>query len=166
MLPVLFFAGTASSLELRSAVFENGGGLPARYTGLEDDVSPGLNWSGAPQGTQSFVLIMDDPDAPMGTWVHWVIYDIPKSASGLEADVAKKSILDNGTRQGMNSFRETGYGGPYPPPGPAHRYFFKLYAVDIVLTLPPGAGKDAVLQAMQGHVLAEARLTARFGRAK
>ncbi len=165
-LSLFLFTGSGSCLELRSDAFEDGGDIPVRYTCLGEDVSPGLNWSDVPAGTQSFVLIVDDPDAPFGTWVHWVAYDIPKDAAGLKEDVPKKFMLDNGTRQGFNSFRRIGYGGPCPPPGRPHRYVFRLYALDTVLRLGPGAGKGALTRAMRGHVLNEARLTGRFGRKK
>ena len=166
---VLFFAGflftgSVFALELRSSAFKNGEFIPIRYTGKGEDVSPPLNWRGAPEETRSFVLIMDDPDAPMGTWVHWVVYNIPAHAKGLEENVPPNAVLNDGTTQGITSFRRIGYGGPSPPPGPAHRYFFKLYAIDIKLDLPPGAIKNTVIGAMKGHVLQEAQLKGLFKR--
>lgn len=158
------FINTTFSLELTSDAFKNGGEIPRRYTGLGDDISPGLKWRDIPDRTQSFVLIMDDPDAPVGIWVHWVMYDIPGRVSSLEEDVPKEEILDNGNRQGINSFKCIGYGGPYPPPGPRHRYIFKLYALDTVLNLAPGMSKDSVIQVMEEHVLDKAQLMGRFGR--
>jgi Raf kinase inhibitor-like YbhB/YbcL family protein len=158
------FAGSAFGLELWSTAFKNGEFIPARYTGRGEDVSPSLSWSGAPKETRSFVLIMDDPDAPMGTWVHWVVYNIPANIRRLEENVPPKAVLDNATTQGVTSFRRIGYGGPNPPPGPAHRYFFKLYAIDIKLDLPPGAIKSVVIRAIKGHVLEEAQLEGLFKR--
>jgi Raf kinase inhibitor-like YbhB/YbcL family protein len=161
---VLFLDGSALCLELKSDVFKDGGTIPVRYTGAGEDISPALSWSDAPAGTQSFALIMDDPDAPMGTWVHWVVYDIPKDADGLGENIPGKPVLAGGARQGKNSFHRVEYGGPSPPPGPAHRYIFTLYALDIVLDLAPGAGKAEVLRAMEGHILDKATLTGVFGR--
>ena len=161
---LLFFAGEARSLELSSDAFDAGGRIPARFTGQGEDISPALAWSGAPEGTKSFALIMDDPDAPMGTWVHWVIYNIPGSSTGLGEDVPLDEVLGDGARQGTNSFRRIGYGGPNPPPGPAHRYIFTLYALDAELDIAPGAEKREVLAAMKGHILAQASLKGTFGR--
>ncbi len=163
-LSILLLTGIAYCLELRSGAFEGGGNIPARYTCLGENVSPGLSWSGVPAGAQSFVLIMDDPDAPAGTWVHWVIYDILKDAGGLKENVPKRPVLADGARQGMNSFRRVEYGGPCPPPGPAHRYVFTLYALDVVLGLAPGASKETVMRGMKGHILGKATLTGMFGR--
>ncbi|MFH1552021.1 MAG: YbhB/YbcL family Raf kinase inhibitor-like protein [Candidatus Omnitrophota bacterium] len=151
-------------MELTSGAFKNGEDMPRRYTGAGDDISPGLKWSGVPDGTESFVLIMDDPDAPGGTWVHWVMYNIPKDVKGLVEDVPKERVLTEGAGQGKNSFGRIGYGGPHPPPGPAHRYVFTLYALDTALNLAPGADKSAVSKAMQGRVLDKAQLTGMFGR--
>lgn len=150
-------------MEIKSEAFGAGKHIPAQYTGLGADISPDLKWGDAPEGTLSFVMIMDDPDAPLGTWVHWVVYNIPAGSGGLKKNLPKVKNLDNGTTQGINSFREIGYGGPHPPPGPAHRYVFKLYALDTVLGLSPGASKEEVTRAMKGHVLEEANLTGMFG---
>ncbi len=161
---VIVLAGdTAYCLELRSDAFEDGGDMPVQYTGKGKDVSPALTWSDVPARTQSFALIMDDPDAPMGTWVHWVIFNIPETATGLKEDIPGDLVLDDGTRQGMNSFRWVGYGGPHPPRGPKHRYFFRLYALDIVLELRAGANKGQLIRAMQKHILDEATLMGKFG---
>ncbi|MCD6340057.1 MAG: YbhB/YbcL family Raf kinase inhibitor-like protein, partial [Verrucomicrobia bacterium] len=129
-----------------------------------EDVSPPLAWSGAPEGAQAFALICDDPDAPMGTWVHWVIYDIPAEAAGLEENVPPEESLPNGARQGRNDFRRIGYGGPCPPPGKPHRYFFRLYALSAKTGLPPGATKARLLQAMEGKILAQAELMGTYQR--
>lgn len=158
------FARMGVCMELKTNAFSEGGLIPLKHTGLSSDVSPELAWSDAPEGVKSFVLIMDDPDAPMGTWVHWVVYDIPSSSSGLEEGVPKQAVLGDGTKQGVTSFREVGYGGPNPPPGKPHRYIFTLYALDAVLNMEPGADKSKVLKAIKGHVLDEATLTGKFGR--
>ena len=123
------------SFKLSSTFFVPGGMIPKQFTCDGTDVSPALEWSGAPENTKSFSLITDDPDAPVGTWVHWVLYDLPADAKELAEGVRKDEQLSNGARQGRNDFRRIGYGGPCPPPGPAHRYFFKLYALDAVLSL-------------------------------
>lgn len=156
--------GPAMSLKLTSAAFQPGGTIPKKFTCDGPDVSPALAWSGAPAGTKSFALIMDDPDAPVGTWVHWVLYDLPAGMHELAENVAKQEELPDGARQGRNDFRRIGYGGPCPPPGPAHRYFFKLYALDAKLGLKPGATKADVEKAMKGHVLAQGELMGRYGR--
>src|SRR5438034_9004555 len=130
-------------------------------------ISPPLSWSGAPAGTRSFALIVDDPDAPAGSWVHWVLYNLPADVSELPENIAKVESLDlDGARQGRNDFRRPGYGGPCPPPGPAHRYFFKLYALDAPLKLTAGAQKRDVEAAMEGQVLATAQLMGTYARAK
>ena len=107
---------------------------------------------------------MDDPDAPMGTWVHWVLYDLPANTTGLPEDVAKTQAISNGAKQGLNSWPRLGYGGPCPPPGKPHRYFFKLYALDTMLDLKPGLTKKDLLKAMEGHVLAEGQLMGTYQR--
>jgi hypothetical protein len=152
------------SLKLTSTAFQPGGTIPKKFTCDGPDVSPALAWSDAPAGTMSFALIMDDPDAPVGTWVHWVLYDLPAGTHELAEGVAKQEELPDGARQGRNDFRRIGYGGPCPPPGPAHRYFFKLYALDQKLGLKAGATKADVEKAMKGHVLAQGELMGRYGR--
>jgi Raf kinase inhibitor-like YbhB/YbcL family protein len=166
VLPVFLFlfTGTGSCLELKSDAFENGQSVPVRYTGFGENVSPELSWDGVPDGTQSFALIMEDPDAPMGTWIHWVVYNIPKDAGGIREGLPKISILSDGTREGRNSFGQIGYGGPQPPPGPPHGYIFTLYALDGALGVAPGAGKDTVMAAMKGHIRGKAQLVGQFGR--
>jgi Raf kinase inhibitor-like YbhB/YbcL family protein len=156
--------GACMALELKSTAFKNGETIPARYTCEGDDVSPPLAWDDIPPGVASFALIADDPDAPMGTWVHWVIYDIPADARNLPEGMKKAKALPSGAKQGMTDFRDIGYGGPSPPPGPVHRYFFKLYALDVIQELEPGLTKDGLLKAMEGHVLAEAELMGTFRR--
>ena len=138
--------------------------IPDRYTCKGQDISPALLWAGMPEGSRSLALICDDPDAPMGIWVHWVIYNIPVEGSGLPEDVPSSiSTLDNGTTQGTNSWGRIGYGGPCPPSG-THRYYFRLYAIDNALDLEPGATKAQVLSAMEGHVLDECELMGRYSK--
>src|SRR5207248_10416734 len=153
---------------LTSTAFKEGAAIPVKHTCDGADVSPPLAWSGAPAGTGAFALIADDPDAPAGTWVHWVLYDLPGTASQLPESVAKTEVPSElgGATQGKNDFRRTGYGGPCPPPGPAHRYFFKLYALDASLKLKAGATKRDVEAAMQGHVLGTAQLMGTYARQK
>lgn len=151
-------------LTITSAVFSYGGEVPKKFTCDGPDVSPPLQWSDAPTGTQSFVLIVDDPDAPVGTWVHWVVYNVPAEARGLPENVPKQEDLPDKSHQGRNDFRRTGYGGPCPPPGAAHRYFFRLYALDSKLNLNPGATKAQVETAMKGHILAQGELMGRYKR--
>ena len=148
---------------LQSSAFQNGGSIPKKFTCEAADVSPELTWSGAPEKTQSFALIADDPDAPMGTWVHWVIYDLPANTAKLPEGVPMQEQAADAA-QGKNSFGKIGYGGPCPPPGKPHRYFFKLYALDSKLNLKPGARKPEVEAAMKGHVLAQAELMGKYGR--
>lgn len=150
------------ALELTSPAFAHNTLIPAQYTCDGEDISPPLHWHHVPSGALSLTLIMDDPDAPRGTWVHWVIYDIPAASSGLPESVSPTEAFSGGT-QGTNSWPRLGYGGPCPPSG-AHRYFFKLYALDTRLNLPPGATKSDVLHAMSGHVLDEAVLVGLYQR--
>ena len=152
------------ALEIKSTAFENEGPIPAKYTCKGEDVSPELNWSGVPGGTETIALICDDPDAPEMTWVHWVIYNIPSDAGGLDEAVPEDKTLADGAIQGMTDFRRIGYGGPCPPLGGPHRYFFKLYCLDTKLELAPGATKKALLAAMEGHILEEAQVMGKFQR--
>lgn len=152
------------SIEITSPAFEEGGVIPALHTCDAEDLSPSLEWSRPPEGTKSLALICDDPDAPAGTWVHWVIYDIEPSESGLTEGIPTRGVAAGGAKQGINDFRRIGYGGPCPPPGAAHRYFFKLYALDIETDLPAGATKSDLLRVMEGHILGEGRLMGRYQR--
>jgi Raf kinase inhibitor-like YbhB/YbcL family protein len=152
------------ALHLRSAAFQAGGDIPVEFTCDGRDVSPRLEWGNGPAHTRSFALIVDDPDAPHGTWVHWLLYDLPASAVHLDEGVPAQRELPSGARQGLNDFRKIGYGGPCPPPGPTHRYYFRLYALDTSLGLPAGARRAELEQAMKGHVLAQAELMGRYGR--
>lgn len=152
-------------LKIFSSAFEDGGMIPSKYTCDGIDVSPPLSWSGLPEGTKSIAIINDDPDAPMGTWVHWVIYNIPPAAKGLPEDIKRLERLPDGTLQGKNSWGRIGYGGPCPPSG-IHRYFFKIYALDKMLNLKPGATKEELLSAMKGHILAQAQFYGKYTRKK
>jgi Raf kinase inhibitor-like YbhB/YbcL family protein len=154
------------AFSLTSAAFKDGAAIPVKYTCDGADASPPLAWSGAPAGTAAFALIVDDPDAPAGTWVHWVLYNLPGTATRLPENVAKTDAPPElgGALQGRNDFRRTGYGGPCPPPGPAHRYFFKLSALDGALKLAAGVQKRDLEAAMRGHVLGTAQLMGSYSR--
>jgi hypothetical protein len=155
-----------STMKLTSVAWTDGQPIPIKHTCDGADVSPLLSWSGAPAGAQGFALICDDPDAPAGTWVHWVIYGLPATTTALPEKVATTETLPDGAKQGVNDFRRVGYGGPCPPPGAPHRYYFKLYALDAVVSLKPRATKSELLRAMAGHILAEARLMGIYRRAQ
>jgi Raf kinase inhibitor-like YbhB/YbcL family protein len=155
--------GSEMSLTITSPFFKEGDMIPALFTCDGEDHSPALSWTAVPPGTASFALICDDPDAPSGDWVHWVIYDLPAGVAGLPEKVPGADRLEGGGVHGKNSWGRLGYGGPCPPGG-IHRYFFKLYALDVTLGLDPGATKADVLKAMKGHVLAEAQLMGRYKR--
>lgn len=146
-----------------SSAFQEGGMIPAKFTCDGQDISPPLSWSGIPANTRSLALISDDPDAPMGTWVHWVVYNIPPDMTGFEEGEAKDTLARKGVIQGVTDFRRQEYGGPCPPSG-THRYCFKLYALDATLALGPGATKKQVEAAMEGHILAQAQLMGRYTR--
>lgn len=148
--------------ELTSPSFENGSPIPVDFSCKGRNVNPVLAWTEPPTGTKSFALIMDDPDAPSGIWVHWVIYDIPASARGLPEAVPADPALSDGSLQGVTSARSTGYHGPCPPSG-THRYFFKLFALDAILSLPDADGKRLVT-AMEGHILGSAELMGTFSK--
>ncbi|MGB4292887.1 MAG: YbhB/YbcL family Raf kinase inhibitor-like protein [Bacteroidales bacterium] len=150
-------------MEIKSPAFKEGELIPSKYTCDGPDISPPLEWSDAPAGTRSFALISDDPDAPVGTWVHWVIFNIPANVNRLNENIPKKDVLSNGARQGRNDFGRIGYGGPCPPGG-THRYYFKLYALDKELDLKAGSTKRDLLKDMEGHVLAEAYLMGKYKR--
>lgn len=152
------------AFELTSPVFKEGERIPDRYTCEGEDVSPPLHWSVPPAATKSFVVIADDPDAPGGTWVHWVIYNLSLDLRGLPEGIPARDHWLDGALQGLTDFKRVGYGGPCPPPGKPHRYYFKLYALDAVLNLKPRATKSQVLEACKGHILGEAQLMGRFGR--
>ena len=151
-------------MELTTPDFPAGGTIGKPFTADGGDLSPALAWKGAPQATRAFALIVDDPDAPAGTWVHWVLYDLPGTAAGLAQAQPRSPVLGNGAKQGRNSWSRLGWNGPSPPPGKPHRYFFKLYALDGTLGLEPGATAQALERAMKGKVLAEASLMGTYGR--
>lgn len=154
----------SGKMKLKSAGFLEGADIPKLYSCEGEDLSPELEWSGPPAGAKSFALVCDDPDAPAGTWVHWVIYNIPGNSSSLPRGVAKKARLENGALQGLNSWPKTGYNGPCPPPGKPHRYFFRLYALDSKLDLKENATEEELLKAVKGRILAEAELMGRYKR--
>jgi Raf kinase inhibitor-like YbhB/YbcL family protein len=151
-----------ATFQLKTSAFSNGGVIPPKFTCDGADVSPALSWNDPPAGTKAFALIMDDPDAPAGTWVHWVLYDLPASVRELQEGVPKAKDLEIGARQGSNDFRQIGYGGPCPPRGAVHRYSFRLYALDQLTALPAGAAKSDLEPAMKGHILAQSQITGRF----
>jgi len=152
------------NIPVTSTAFAEGRPIPDKYTCSGPNVSPVLRWGNAPAGTKSFALIADDPDAPVGTWVHWVLYDLPPATMSLAENVPSSPELPDGSKQGVNDFGQPGYGGPCPPPGKPHRYFFKIYALDIMLNLKSGATKKELLKAMDGHVLAEGQLMGTYQR--
>lgn len=152
------------TLRVTSTAFPPNGTIPRKHTCDGPDVSPPLSWDAPPGAVQSFALIVDDPDAPAGTWVHWVLFDLPAATRDLPEGVPRDEQLASGARQGRNDFRRVGYYGPCPPAGPVHRYFFKLYALDARLNLKPGASKAEVERAMQGHILAQGELIGRYSR--
>ncbi len=152
------------ALRVSSTQWKRGETIPKKYTGDGADVSPPLVFEGVPTGTKSFALICDDPDAPVGTWVHWIIYDIPRTAKGLPEGVATPATLPDGTHQGRNSWKKTGYGGPSPPPGKPHRYFFRLYALREPLGLAPGLGAKEVEAAARTKSIEAAEYMGMYGR--
>ncbi len=152
------------AFELRSPALSPGGEIPVNYTCDGADLSPPLRWSDSPAKTKSFALIVDDPDAPGGTWAHWVLYGLAATLRELSEGVPARETVPGIGTQGVNGFRKVGYGGPCPPRGPAHRYFFKLYALDTELTLPPRRTKADLLKAIEGHVLGQAELMGRYKR--
>jgi len=154
----------AMTVQLTSSAFAEGGFVPAKYTCDGENVSPPLQWSGVPGAAKSLALIADDPDAPAGTWVHWVLYGLPPTVTELPEKVPATDSLANGAKQGINDFQRLGYGGPCPPAGGPHRYFFKLYALDTEIPLPPRAAKKDLVGAMEGHILAQGQLMGKYKR--
>lgn len=144
------------SLAIKATAFANGGEIPKKYTCSGADVSPALVWNGVPSGAHSLALIVDDPDAPGGTWTHWLVWNMPVSLKALQEDVPAREVFENGACQGRNDFHRIGYGGPCPPPGKAHRYFFKLHAIDTRLDLKAGASRKDLDRALKGHIMAQA----------
>jgi Raf kinase inhibitor-like YbhB/YbcL family protein len=148
---------------LTSTTFDEGDPIPKEFSCDGEDISPPLQWTNPPQGTISFALIADDPDAPVGTWVHWVLYNLPADTRSLPAAFPLDAEFPDGSRSGENSWGRLGYGGPCPPGG-THRYFFKLYALDLILDIAAGATKEQLLHAMEGHILAESELMGTYTR--
>jgi Raf kinase inhibitor-like YbhB/YbcL family protein len=150
--------------KLNKHSFSDGGDIPKKYTCDGDDVSPEVHWSDQPPAAKSFALIVDDPDAPSGAWVHWVLFDLPGDAHDLAEGAGRSAPLPSGAQQGTNDFKKAMYGGPCPPSGKQHRYLFKLYALDSKLSLQASSTKAEVESAMQGHILGQAELTGRYRR--
>ena len=151
------------AITITSTAFSEGSMIPQNYACDGEDISPPLAWSGVPDGTKSLALICDDPDAPMGTWVHWVLFNVSAHIMELPANILPEKIIQNGAKHGINDFRKFGYGGPCPPGG-THRYYFKLYALDTEINVEAGINKAQLLQAMEGHILAEGQLMGRYSR--
>lgn len=154
----------AMSLKLSSPSFSNGGDIAKKFTCDAADVSPQLTWTEPPAETKTFALLADDPDAPVGNWNHWTMWNLSPSLRGLPEGVAKDARLSDGSEQGKNDFGKTGYNGPCPPRGKPHRYYFKLFALDVKLDLKAGATKKELETAMKGHILAQAEWTGTYGR--
>lgn len=146
-----------ATIRVMSSAFEEGGMIPPQYACDGQDISPPLSWESVPEGTRSIALIADDPDAPRGTFVHWVLYDLPANTRELPENTPRDKTLPNGAKQGVNSTGRTGYMGPCPPSG-THRYFFKIYAMDAPTNLPPGKSKADLLKTMEGHILAQGQI--------
>jgi len=155
--------GKKMEMKITSSAFSEGSMIPRQYTCDGDDVSPPLAWTGVPDGTKSLALICDDPDAPMGTWVHWVLFNIPASIKELPGNITSERIIKNSAKHGKNDFRKFGYGGPCPPGG-THRYYFRLYALDTEINLEPGITKAELVKAIEGHILDEGQLMGRYKR--
>lgn len=150
-------------IEIKSPAFEEGGMIPQKHTCDGEDISPPLSWNSVPNGTKSLALICDDPDAPMGTWVHWVLFNLPANVQTLPENMPYQKTLKNGAKQGTTDFKKIGYGGPCPPSG-THRYYFKLYALDTEINLDAGTTKQQLLKAMEGHIIAEGQLMGKYKR--
>ncbi|MGA2254044.1 MAG: YbhB/YbcL family Raf kinase inhibitor-like protein [Thermoguttaceae bacterium] len=157
------------TISVTSTAFEAGRSIPKKYTGEGEDVSPPLAWSNVPKDTKEIALICDDPDAPAGTWVHWVLYKIPAETTGLPAGLPREKALKTpaGAQQGTNSFSKDnlGYRGPMPPPGHGtHHYHFKIYALDKPVSAPPGVDKKTLLAEIHDHVVAQGELVGTYQR--
>ncbi len=159
----MIVGGKNMDIKIKSPAFVLGGKIPGKYTCDGIDISPPLIWTSGPEGTKTFALICDDPDAPMGTWVHWILFNLSADIIELRENVPPERELERGAKQGMNDFRKIGYGGPCPPGG-THRYYFKLYALDTEINLEAGATKSELLKAMEDHILAEGQLMGRYER--
>jgi hypothetical protein len=170
---ILFLSGAAAAQEkttmpftIKSQAFESSSAIPVRHTCDGEDVSPALSWTQPPPGTKAFALIVDDPDAPVGDWVHWLVFDLPATTLSLTEKMPADGDLKTpeGAKQGRNDFGRLGWGGPCPPPGKPHRYFFKLYALDAPIGLAAGASKSAIERAMQAHILGKAEMFGTYAR--
>jgi len=155
--------GGVMEIKVTSSAFKEGEMIPKKYTCDGEELSPPLNWTDVPAAAKSVALISDDPDAPMGTWVHWVIFNMPADATGLPEGIPADKMLPSGAKQGINGSRGIGYAGPCPPSG-IHRYYFKVYAVDKMLDLEPGIAKKDLLNAMEGHTLGQGQLMGKYKR--
>ena len=155
--------GGNMAITVESSAFASLQSIPAQYTCNGQDISPPLMWKNIPENTKSFAIICDDPDAPGGMWVHWVCYDIPRSVDSIEENIPKTDSLPVGGKQGTTDFGRIGYGGPCPPSG-VHRYFFKVYALDVMLGLPSGKTKKEIERAMKGHIVAQGELVGKYSR--
>lgn len=153
------------SIKITSSAFKRESMIPARFTCDGEDISPPLQWENLPQGTQTLAIIADDPDAPMGTFVHWVLYNLPADVNELAEAVPAREMLENGAIQGKTDFGRVGYGGPCPPSG-THRYFFKIYALDKKVDIVGNADKSRLIIAMQGHILGQGELMGKYKRQK
>ena len=165
VLLILFYTSVfAQNFKITSPAFNYGDFIPVKYTCDGQNISPPLSWKGIPKGTKSFVLIVEDPDAPIGTFIHWIVYDIPAISTGIAENFPKKPLV-NGIKQGINDFGKIGYGGPCPPPGKPHRYFFKLFAIDKnTLGIPPKAKIQEVIRAVNGHIIGATELMGLYER--
>jgi Raf kinase inhibitor-like YbhB/YbcL family protein len=152
------------AMQLTTSAFKTGEAIPAKHTCDGQNLSPAFKWTGTPANAKALALIADDPDAPGGTWVHWVLFDVPPNVTELPEGIEKSQFIPSGAKQGLNDFRHLGYGGPCPPHGKPHRYFFKLYALDKEIGLKPGASRKEVEKAMEKHILAEAALMGTYQR--
>jgi hypothetical protein len=161
---IISFCTNTFALEIKSEVFKQKGYIPDRYSCDAQDFSPSLSWSQVPQGTKSLAIICDDPDAPFKIWVHWVIFNISSDISSLEENISKEKLNELSAVEGLNDFGRLGYNGPCPPAGKPHRYFFTLYALDTTLSLEEGVGKKELVEAMQGHILAETKVIGLYQR--
>jgi Raf kinase inhibitor-like YbhB/YbcL family protein len=153
-----------AAIVVTSSAFEAGETIPEKYSCDGADLSPPLEWSRTPEGTMSVALVCEDPDAPRGMWVHWVLWGLPPDSTSLPEAMPPDTVLVNTGIQGKNDWGRIGYGGPCPPSGPAHRYFFRLYALDTRLELRPGATRKDLRAAIDGHILAEGQLMGKYER--
>jgi len=151
-------------IEVKSSAFKEGTIIPKKYTGDGENVSIPISWHNIPEDTESFLIIMDDPDAPTGDWIHWLLYNIPENIRSLDENIPKNAKLSNGSMQGINDYKTIGYGGPTPPPGPEHRYVITVHALDTTLDVDPDADRSEVLNAAEGHVLDKGQLIGVYGR--